>query len=129
MKNINIVNKTVAKKLGLELAVVEKVNKAYWKEIVHKLTTLDKEPVHIKKIGTISVSPYKTKSHIQKLISQIRLVKSSTKYKPETRKKYLDQYYTDLRKILVKRNQIAHEYTPRIPRLNTSSVQEQSAHS
>src|ERR1035437_2691435 len=109
MKNINIVNRTVATKLGLDLDIVEKVNKAYWKEIVNNLKTASEEPVHIKKIGTISASPYKVNSHIKLLINQIRKVKKSSKYRPVTRDRYLNQYYTELKTTLIKRNQLAIE--------------------
>lgn len=107
MKNINIVNKIVATNLKLNLKIVETINKIYWKEIVKELSTASESPVHIKKLGTIEASPYKTNKYIKKLIYQIRRVQNSTKYTDETKERVVNIIKERLTKALTKRNQHA----------------------
>lgn len=110
MKNINIVNKTIAAKTGIDLKTVEQVNKSYWREVRDTLRTVKDNYVHLKKIGTISVSWYKTKEEIKRTILLIKNIRKSPKYTEETRTKYLNYYYDFLRKLLEVRNDLAREY-------------------
>jgi len=110
MKTINIVNKMVATNLNLDVKIVEKVNKLYWKEIVRNLTTLAEEPIHIKKIGTIVASPYKTNNYIKYLLNKIKKVKSSPKYTDLTKERIVIGIKEQIANLWKKRDQFALEF-------------------
>ena len=110
MKTINIVSKMVATNLNLDPKLVEKINRIYWKEIRETLSSVPEDGVHIKKIGTIVASPYKTSNHIRKMINLIRKLRRSTKYKDETRERLIEQAKDKMRTLLRKRNQFAVKY-------------------
>lgn len=97
----------VADKLKIDAKIVEKVNKTYWKEIVKSLTSVTEQPIHIKKIGTIEASPYKTSAYIRYLLFKIRRIKASTKYTEETRERLIRETKEALTKLLKKHNQFA----------------------
>jgi len=110
MKTINIVNKVVATNLNLDVKIVEKVNKMYWKEIVRNLTTLSEDPIFIKKIGTIVASPYKTNNYIKYLLSKIKKVKVSPKYTEQTKNRIITGIKEQIANLWKKRNQFATEF-------------------
>lgn len=129
MKTINIVNKIVATNLGIDVKIVEKINKAYWKEILINLTEVREEPVHIKKLGTISASPFKTSKYIIHLLNKIKSVKESVKYTDITKERIIRDAKKYLTILLKKRNQFAienynkpNERIKRIPKASTNSV-------
>lgn len=110
MKTINIVNKIVATNLNLDVKTVEKVNKLYWKELVRNLTTLADLPVHIKKIGTIVASPYKTNNYIKYLLNKIKKVKASPKYTDQTKDRIVAEIKVQISNLWKKRDQFATEF-------------------
>lgn len=110
MKTINIVNKIVATNLNLDPKLVEKINRIYWKDIRQTLTRIADESVHIKKIGTIVVSPYKTNNHIRKMINRVRKLKRSTKYTDITRERLVEEAKDKLKSLLKKRNEFAIKF-------------------
>lgn len=110
MKNINIVNRTIATKLGLELSIVETVNKLYWREVKAVLGTLSSNYVHVKRLGTISISYRKLRGEIIHFINKIRQTKSTAKYTDETRERMLATQYGSLRLLLSKRNELAIDF-------------------
>lgn len=107
MRNINVVNKIVANELKIDEKLVEKINKAYWGEIRKNLSTISESPIHIKKIGTIDSSPYKTNKHILSLIRKLRRVEASQKYIEANKLKIIGELREDLKNLLIKRNQHA----------------------
>ena len=100
----------VATNLNLDVKIIEKVNKLYWKEIVRNLTTLAEEPIHIKKIGTIVASPYKTNNYIKYLLNKIKKVKNSTKYTDQTKERIVIELKEKIAILWKKRNQFATEF-------------------
>lgn len=121
MKTISIVNKVVASNLNLDIKTVELVNKYYWKDIVKNLTSLAEHPVHIKKIGTIVASPYKTNKYIQYLIKKIKKVEESTKYTQITKEKIIKGLKSQIADLWKKRNQFATEFYNKQNKKNESN--------
>jgi hypothetical protein len=110
MKKPDFFDKACAEKLSIDLAVVKKVNRYYWKKgIKSNLASAKYRAIFIKNFGTITVSRYKLNEEIKELIAKIRNTRKSTKLKPESIEKALIFYYQNLRELLKRRNEIALE--------------------
>jgi hypothetical protein len=110
MKNIQIVNKLVARELNLDEDLIEKVNGFFWKEIRQKLSSLSDTSIAIKHIGTITVSKRKIDHFIRKTINKIRNIRKSSRYKESTKALLLEFNYDRLKKALKQRNILATQY-------------------
>lgn len=110
MKNIQIVNKLVARDFHLNEHLVELVNGFYWKEVRRKLSSFESTSVSIKHIGTITASKRKTDYFILTTIRKIRNIRKSNRYKESTKALLLEVNYDRLKKALVQRNILATQY-------------------
>lgn len=111
MKTIEQINRAIAEEKGLPFEVVRAVNDYFWRKGIRKnMTDITHRSIYIKNIGTITVSMYKLKSQISKIIKKIRAVRVSTKYKEETKQLILDKSFRELKEMLIKRNEMATEY-------------------
>lgn len=110
MKNIQIVNKLVARDLNLNEDLVELVNGFFWKEVRRKLSTLESTSVAIKHLGTITASKRKIDQFIKTTIKKIRNIRKSNRYKESTKALLLDVNFDRLRKALIQRNKLATQY-------------------
>lgn len=111
MKNIDLVNNTIANKLNIDEKIVKAVNKFYWKQGVKKrMSTLESTSVFVKGFATFTVSRYNVRRLIKKTIIQIRSLRESTKYKETTKVIYSAELYKKLRMLLEKRNELANFY-------------------
>lgn len=110
MKNIQIVNKLVARDFNLNENLVELINGFYWKEVRRKLSSFESTSVSIKHIGTITASKRKTDYFIRTTIRKIRNIRKSNRYKESTKALLLEVNYDRLRKALIQRNILATQY-------------------
>lgn len=131
MKNLQIINKLVAREKGISEELVEQVNGFFWKEVKRKLSTLESTSVSIKHIGTITTSKRKIDVFIKSLIGKIRNIRKSNRYKESTKALLLDVNMDKLRKALIKRNELATQYyeaynrrRERIPQVDTNNSEE-----
>lgn len=115
MKNINIVNKIIAKQLNKPLHLVASINSFYWKTSKKKLIDAEPTTLYWKHIGSITISKYKLYNEIHKTIDKIRSVRSSPKYNEKTRVVRLEALTARLIAMLRHRNQLAlDEYNKRL---------------
>lgn len=133
MKNIQTVNKLIARENSLNENLVELVNGFYWKEVRRKLSSLESTSVSIKHLGTITTSKRKIDQFIKTTIKKIRNIRKSNRYKESTKALLLDVNYDKLRKALVQRNILAIQYyetymarSQRIRSINTNDIQTSS---
>lgn len=125
MKNINIVNKIVAKKLDKPLSLVNLVNHYYWKTSKEKLTNYEVTTIFWKHIGSITISKYKVYREIERIIKRIRNIALNEVYSQEAKDSVTEQQLVKLRKLLKHRNQIAQdEYDKRISEVNDERIKE-----
>ncbi len=128
MKNIDFINKVQAEKLGISESIIKKVNKYYWdKGVRRKLSTLESLSVFIKGLGVITVSRYNLNKFIKKTIIKLKMIRLSDKYKEENKKIYIDTLEKRLKKLLIKRNELAilyYEQDNRIFETDTVGVEE-----
>jgi phage protein D len=131
MKNIQTINKLIARELTLKEDIVESVNEFYWKEVRRKLSSLESTSVSIKHLGTITTSKRKIDQFIKTTIKKIRNISKSNRYKESTKALLLDVNYDKLRKALVQRNELATQYyeayikrTERVRSTNANDIQE-----
>lgn len=110
MRNIQIVNKQIAREKNLPEDLVEKVNSLYWKEARRALSSMDYSSVSLKHLGTITTSRRKLVGYITELIGKIRSLRKSVRYKESTRLLLIDIYYERLNKALIQRNILATQY-------------------
>ena len=130
MKNIQTINKLIARENGLNEDLVELVNGFYWKEVRRKLSSLESTSVSIKHLGTITTSKRKIDAFIKTTIKKIRNIKKSNRFKESTKALLLDVNYDKLRKALVQRNVLATQYyeaymgrVERVRRANADNIQ------
>lgn len=109
MKNINIVNKIIAKKLGLPISTVAAVNSEYWKASKEKLTNCEPFTIFFKHIGSITISKHKLYSEIKRLIYKIRFTRKSEKYTETKKDKIIENAQKKLNILLQHRNTIAQD--------------------
>lgn len=126
MKNIDIINRTISERTGIDEDVVKAVNKYFWKHGVKKnLSTLNDNALFIRGLGTIVVSRYNLRKMIYATIGKIRGIRNSTKFKETTREIYLEELYGRLRRLLKSRNELAKQYKnehdKRIPQIDPNS--------
>lgn len=115
MKNINIVNKVIAKKVDKPLHIVAAVNSHYWKASRDKLVKSEPTTIYWKHIGSITISKFKVYSEIRRIIKRIRKTKVSDKYSQEGRDRMIESFITKLTMLLRHRNNIAIDgYNKRI---------------
>ena len=123
MKNINIVNKIVSKKLNKDLKLVTLVNAAYWKASRDKLIKGEVTTIFWKHIGSITISKFKVYKEIKLNITRLRKARLSN-FSEAAKNRIILGIETKLRKLLVHRNNIAmDEYNKRI---SESSIQERT---
>ena len=126
MRNIDYVNLEVSKNLGIDLQIVENINKEYWREIKRKMNELESTSIHIKKVGTFSVSKFLITKKIFKTISMIRHLPENKKFSPLRKEEILKKFFIKLRRLLIQRNNIAkvyYERVNRVPKTNTERDQ------
>jgi hypothetical protein len=129
MKNINIVNKVIAKKVDKPLHVVAAINSHYWKTSRDKLVKAEPTTIFWKHIGSITISKYKVYSEIRRFIKKIKTTRVSEKYSQEGRERILRIAYERLTMLLKHRNNIAQdEYDQRIREADGKRMEESSAH-
>lgn len=133
MKNIQTVNKLIARENGIKEDLVELVNGFYWKEVRRKLSTLESTSVSIKHLGTITTSKRKIDQFIKTTIKKIRNIRKSNRYKESTKALLLDVNFDKLRKALVQRNKLATQYyeaymarSKRVRGVNSDDIQTSS---
>lgn len=107
MKNISVINRQVAKDLGLPLNVVEAVNSKYWKDAKKKAVTFQAQTVSIRNIGNLTISWIKLRNYILLQIRRIREIPNHKTTTEEKKKARLELTYTTLRKLLVLHNELA----------------------
>lgn len=110
MKNIQIVNKLIARENNYDEYLVELVNGFFWKDIRKKLSSLEHTSIAIKHIGVITISKRKVDHFIRTTIRKIRNIRKSMRYKETTKALLLEVNYDRLRKALVQRNILATQY-------------------
>jgi hypothetical protein len=110
MKNLQIINKLLAKERGWNENLIESVNSFFWKELRRKLSGFESTSIAIKHIGTITTSKRKLDYLIRKLIYKIRNIRKSNRYKESTKALLLEFNFDKLKKALVQRNILATQY-------------------
>lgn len=110
MKAINFVIKKVSEDSGLPRDQVKIVITKYWDEIYRRILSLDDTTIAIRHVGVITVSKFKLNKYISKRIHKIRTVRGSDF--TERKKEYLlTHHYERLKKALIKRNELAIQYS------------------
>ena len=125
MKSLDYVCSVISKEMDLPLDLVTKINKEYWREVKRKMNDLESTSIHVKKLGTFSVSKYMINKKIKKTILVIRVTKKSKRYSELKRIEILKSLYIRLNKLLYQRNEIAKLYYVRSKRVyetNTESI-------
>lgn len=126
MKNIDIVNKIISKKLSIDEKTVAKINKFYWKTIRRKLSSLESTSIFVKGFATFTLSRYNLRKEIQTTIERIRATPNSTKLKQVTKDLYIIILYERLKKLVVLRNKLAkiinHEHYKGISSFDSEST-------
>lgn len=113
MKNIdNIILKT-SKDLDLSKEKVKIVIDKYWETVSYRLTHLESTTIFIRNVGLITVSKFKLKNYIKKLIANIRFMKRSEEHDEDIKQKTIVNYTNKLSKALKQRNIIAKHYAKR----------------
>jgi hypothetical protein len=108
MRDLYYISKKISKEKQIDLDIVEKVNKFYWKEVRRQMNSLDNTAVHVKNLLTFSVSRYNLRKEIQKVINKIRLIRTNNKF--VKKEPLLAFQYEVLRKLLKSRNKLAILY-------------------
>lgn len=123
MKSLDYVCSVISKEMDLPLDLVTKINKEYWREVKRKMNDLESTSIHVKKIGTFSISKYMINKKIKKTIAIIRGTKKSKRYSELRRSEVLKKLYSRLEKILYQRNEIAKLYYVRNKRVHEANTQ------
>jgi hypothetical protein len=110
MKDINHVILKTCKNLYLPKEKVKPLVDFYWNEVYRKLMTFESSTVHIREVGTITVSKFKLRLFLQKYILIIKRVLNSEKYPKEKMDEIKSKYFFYLRKLLKERDRIAKIY-------------------
>lgn len=123
MKNIDLVNNIVGKRLNLDEKTVKTINKFYWESVKKKLSTAEVSSVLVRNLLTFTASRYNIRKEILTKIAIIRNTKKSEKFKETTRELFLNTLYGDLRLLLKQRNRLAKlyldEYNNRISKVTS----------
>lgn len=99
--NIEIVNKQVSEKCGIQERKVELVNKFYWRSIYDHLYSYDPRPINIENVCVLHVERWRLKKAILLYVKKIRNTLASTKFKVDSPKRivYLERYRSLLGKL------------------------------
>lgn len=90
---------------------------AYWDGVYKKLLTLDSTTVFIRNVGLITISKFKLRKFIYKLIEKIRFLNREPTYSEHQRQRLNPFYIKKLRKALSQRNIIAKDYAKKFGNL------------
>lgn len=123
MKSLDYVCSVISKEMDLPLDLVTKINKEYWREVKRKMNDLESTSIHVKKLGTFSVSKYMINKKIKKTILVIKGTKKSKRYSELKRSEVLKSLYVRLNKLLYQRNEIAKLYYVRNKRVHETDTQ------
>jgi len=110
MKNIEHVNRIVSSEKNINIDIVKKINKFYWKEVRKNIVNFSSVGVLVHEIGTFAVSRHNLRIEIHETITKIKRIKTSKRFSPHFKEKMLNSYYSILRKMLIKRNELAILY-------------------
>jgi len=129
MKNINLVNKVIAKNLNKPLNVVAAVNASYWKESHRKLVEGEVTTIFWKHLGSITISKYKVYKEIKRLIKRIRFIRTEENSQSVAKLKTVESIKNRLRQLLRHRNNIAiDEYNKRISGISLEGIEGAISH-
>lgn len=137
IETINVINKEVAKELGIDEEKVKLVNKFFWKYGVKEaIQSCTYTSIRIKNLGTLVVSRNKVNMRIRKCIARIRELNTPGRpFKVKTKEQFMAEKYTELRLLLARRNDIAIAYRnnkirskDRYDKANTADMGEQAPH-
>lgn len=106
MKNIDTINKEIAKVKNLPLDTITKINDYYWNTVKNSLRSVDYQFIHIKKIGTFEVSFFKITRQIVQIRKFIYNVRRSKKYNETTREAIIKVYKEKYRKCVAMRREV-----------------------
>lgn len=73
MKTIDEISREVAVELGLDLELVESVNRAYWSEIKDEISNPTTDNVRLEGIGTFYIRPKKVITRISKFLLLLKV--------------------------------------------------------
>jgi hypothetical protein len=99
--NIDLVNKEVSKKLSIKEKHVSLVNSFYWRSIYEHIYRYDERPINIQGVCVLYITEWTVKKRLVELISKIRRIKKSTRYKENSFKKsdIIRKYNETLKKV------------------------------
>jgi hypothetical protein len=107
LKNIdNIILKT-SKDLDVPKEKVKLLVDGYWNEVYDRLLSLDTTTVYIRNVGLITISRYKLRKFIFRLIQKIRITRTTDKFSEADKKEIEARQIKKLQKALIQRNIIA----------------------
>lgn len=112
MKNIEVLYTALSKQLDLPEKVVRAVYNYYWsKGVKNKMNQLEENAVYVPFIGTFGVSRRKLYGEIKAKIGLIRYYEDNVSNMDATIiEERKEKTYNTLRKLLERRNEIAHLY-------------------
>lgn len=97
-----------AAQLGIDLELVKKINKYFWKYGVRKNMGNGEHPVlYVKGLGTFFASPKRIRQALRVSIKHLRLLRINTKLKEEKRLELIKIREQVIADLLVLRNQTA----------------------
>jgi hypothetical protein len=73
--NIDVINKIVATKLGLNEQTVKKVTNFYWAKVNTHITTFNEQPINLMHIGHVRTSKILIRNKLLILIKKLRKFK------------------------------------------------------
>lgn len=110
MKNSDYFNKATAEKLSIDLKLVKEITTYFWRYGVKRnLSEANYNAIFIKNFGTFFTSRYNLRKEITRTIELIRNIKNIGLTEEKLQEK-LDQYYGNLKKLVIRRNEIAISY-------------------
>jgi hypothetical protein len=128
MKNIDYVIKKVAEKNNINEKLVDKIIKYHWrKDIKTEVISMDHAAIYLRYLGTIVFSPVRTNKAIHKIITTIRRLKDSIKFKESSKVLITEKYKDRLRKLLVQRNLQAIKYIEKGHAIENKRISKASA--
>ena len=107
MKNIDTINKEIAKTKKLPLDTVAKINDYYWSTVKDSLRSLDHQFIHVKEIGTFEASGFKLNKLIQNIRNYIKNIRNSKKFNDATKEQIIKDYKERYRKCVAMRKEVA----------------------
>lgn len=127
-----LINKLVAKKLGVDEKRVAKVSDFFWKELTSKLSEADEPHVYVRNLGTFTLKLKNIETRIRKYIRYYKLVKSNPekygKRGPELPKEIKKEIYNLLKiRRMIKNNRKERlalkykdkKYVPRVDKIDS----------